>query len=62
MKEIINNPTEKRWISTAELCSYLGVGRNRAVAFSKKVGACKAVTQRRNIHDRCKIDSALESM
>ncbi len=62
MVATINNNMERRWLTTAELCAYTGLGRNAATQFSQKAGALKKVSIRKNLHDKVKIDKALESL
>lgn len=52
---------EKRMLSTQELVAYVGLSRNQAVAFSKRVGACRAISTRKNLHDKRILDEALDA-
>ena len=53
--------TEKRLLSATELCTYLSLGRNRAIEFGKRIGAEKKVGRRR-LYDKKVIDQALDEM
>lgn len=62
MLEANINTKDRRWITTAELVAYTGLSRNKATEISRKCGALKKISTRRNLHDRFRIDAALESM
>ncbi len=57
LREINDNT---RLLSTEELMIYTGLGRNRAMEFSRKIGATKNLGFRRVLHDRYVIDQVIE--
>lgn len=50
-----------RLMSAAEVCRYLGLGRNRGPEFAKQIGAEVAIGRRR-LYDRVVIDKYLDSL
>lgn len=52
----------KRMLTTQELMQYVGMSRNKAVAFSKDCGACRPISMRKNLHDRIILDAALDKL
>ena len=55
------NMSAVRLFDTHELCTYIGMGRNSAVAFARKCGAEKRIG-RRLLFDRAILDKALDEM
>lgn len=56
-----NESNEVRMLDVDGLCSYLSLGRSKAVEFAKSVKACKKFG-RRTLFDKTIIDRALNDM
>lgn len=57
----VTNNMESRLMDLNALCSYLNVGRNKAIEFAKDSAAIKHIG-RRCLYDKKKIDQALDSL
>ncbi|MCQ4672441.1 polyprenyl synthetase solanesyl diphosphate synthase [Lactonifactor longoviformis] len=53
--------TEKRLLDAAEVCMYLGLGRNKGIEFAKSIGAERKIG-RRCLYDKAVIDRILDDM
>ena len=52
--------SKNRFMDAKQVCSYLGLGRNRGVEFAKSIGAEVAIGRRR-LYDRVVIDRYLDN-
>ncbi len=61
-RTLITSPqTEARMLDITGLCVYLGLGRNKALAFGREAGALKRIG-RRALYDKKIIDQALDEL
>lgn len=60
-KQETGSTVEARLLSLEDLCTYLGLGRAKAVQFGKKHGANRSFG-RRVVYDRKIIDAALDNL
>lgn len=56
-----NSMPEKRLLDAVEVCTYLGLGRNRGIEFAKSIGAERKIG-RRALYDRCVIDKHFDNL
>ena len=52
---------EKRLLDAAELCVYIGLGKNRGIEFAKSIGAERKIG-RRCLYDKVVIDRELDKL
>lgn len=51
---------EKRLLDVSEVCSYLGLGRNKGIEFCKSIGSERKIGRRR-LYDKVVIDRYLDA-
>ena len=52
---------EKRLLDAADLCVYIGLGKNRGIEFAKSIGAERKIG-RRCLYDKVVIDRELDKL